>query len=249
MIDLTAYRALTFDCYGTLIDWEAGMMPILRDWARRGGLALEAEALLEAFGEAEARAEAEQPMLSYPDILRLVLHRMSERYAIPRNRQAEDELAESVGRWPPFPDSPAALAALKSHYKLAILSNVDRASFAGSNRQLGVEFDLVVTAEDVGSYKPDERNFRAVLGALAKMGIAATEVLHVAQSLYHDHVPAQRLGLKSVWIDRRRGRSGAGATARPDTPVAPDAEYPSMRAFAEAVARAHSRRRDSLVGE
>lgn len=249
MIDLTAYRALTFDCYGTLIDWETGMTPILRDWARRGALALDAETLLEAFGDAEARAEAEQPMLLYPDILRLVVHRMSEHYGIPRDRRAEDELANSVGRWPPFADSPAALAALKSRYKLAILSNVDRASFAGSNRQLGVEFDLVITAEDVGSYKPDERNFRTLLDTLSELGIASTEVLHVAQSLYHDHVPAQRLGLKSVWIDRRRGKSGAGATARPDTPVAPDLEYPSMQAFADAVEQAHSRRRDSLVGK
>lgn len=237
-IDLREYKALTFDCYGTLIDWEAGLTPILRNWAERSSVRSDDEDLLAAFGEAEAAAESEHPTLLYPNILRLVLQMMAVRFGVATDPQAEDDLARSVGEWPAFPDSRDALRALKIHYKLGILSNIDRASFARSNQRLGVEFDLIVTAEDVGSYKPDERNFRALLAKLAEARIAPDRVLHVAQSLYHDHVPAQRLGLRTVWINRRMGKVAPGATVSPEVLVFPDLEFSSMEAFSEAVSRA-----------
>ena len=137
--------------------------------------------------------------------------------------------------WPAFPDSPAALAALGRRFKLIILSNVDRASFAGSNARLGADFTSIITAQDVGSYKPSPRNFEALASEAARLGIRPGGLLHVAQSLFHDHVPAKRAGLPTVWIHRRHARSGWGATPQPPAPVTPDWEFPSMAAFAAAV--------------
>jgi len=136
----------------------------------------------------------------------------------------------SVADWPAFPDSHDALVRLRTRFRLGVLTNCDDDLFAASNRRLGVDFDWIVTAQQVGSYKPDERNFGALLKRLAVDGVGPERVLHVAQSLYHDHVPAQRLGLRSVWIDRRHGRAGAGAT--PPADARPDATFPSMADFA-----------------
>jgi 2-haloacid dehalogenase len=116
------------------------------------------------------------------------------------------------------------------------LSNVDRDSFAASNRRLGVTFSAVITAQDVGSYKPSPRNFEALLAEAGRLGVPEGRLLHVAQSLFHDHVPAKQAGLPTVWINRRHGRPGRGATPAPATEVTPDWEFPSMRAFADAVA-------------
>jgi 2-haloalkanoic acid dehalogenase type II len=145
-------------------------------------------------------------------------------------------LARSVPDWPAFPDSHDALAALGRRFKLIVLSNVDRASFAGSNARLGVEFTSVITAQDVGSYKPSPRNFDALASEAARLGIRPGGLLHVAQSLFHDHVPAKRAGLSTVWIHRRHDRGGWGATPQPPAPVWPDWEFLSMAAFAAAVA-------------
>jgi 2-haloacid dehalogenase len=147
-------------------------------------------------------------------------------------------LATSVADWPAFPDSPGALAELSSRYKLVILSNVDRRSFAGSNARLGVRFDAVITAEDVGSYKPSLRNFEVLVETVRAMGVAEGRLLHAAQSLFHDHVPARSLGLPTAWIDRRGERAGWGATPPPDVVVTPDWTFPSMAAFAAAFSAA-----------
>jgi 2-haloacid dehalogenase len=235
VLDFRNYAALTFDCYGTLIDWEAGLLPIFERWAESSGLAVRGDDLLTAFANAEAAAELENPATLYPGILRDALRRMARRFNVPRDEAAENTLAHSVAGWPAFRDSAEALRSLQQHYKLAILSNVDRASFAHSNGRLKVNFDLIVTAQDVGSYKPDQRNFETVLARLNEMNISKDRVLHVAQSLYHDHVPAKKLGLATVWINRRHAKAGHGATVDPDVPVVPDAEFPSMSAFAEAV--------------
>jgi 2-haloalkanoic acid dehalogenase type II len=141
---------------------------------------------------------------------------------------------DSVSDWPAFPDSAAALVRLKERFRLIILSNVDRVSFARSNEKLGVAFDLVITAEDVGSYKPDHRNFERLLADLASIGIQRSELVHVAESLYHDHAPAQQLGLPSVWIHRRAGKEGTGATHPPDGAVEPAWRFTSMADFADA---------------
>jgi 2-haloacid dehalogenase len=149
-------------------------------------------------------------------------------------------LARSVPDWPAFPDSAEALRRLSRRYRLVILSNVDRASFAGSNRRLGVTFTSILTAEDIGSYKPSPRNFEALAVEVARLGVEPGRHLHVAQSLFHDHVPAQAAGLPTVWIDRRHGRAGSGATPQPPAGVTPDWTFPSLAAFADAVDAEHA---------
>jgi 2-haloalkanoic acid dehalogenase type II len=151
-------------------------------------------------------------------------------------------LGSSVGDWPAFPDSAEALARLKQHYRLIILSNVHREGFAASNRRLGVEFDAILTAQDIGSYKPNPANFNALLSKADEMGVAEGRLLHVAQSLFHDHVPAKAKRLPSVWINRRQDQPGWGATPNPGVTVSVDAEYPSMAAFADAVDAAFEHR-------
>jgi 2-haloalkanoic acid dehalogenase type II len=225
------YDALTFDCYGTLIDWESGILAALAPWRRRAGIEADDESLLAAFGVAESTIEAAQPTMLYSDLLAEVQRELGRRFDAPATEPEAQAFGQSVKDWPAFPDSAGALAYLKRHHKLVILSNVDRASFAHSARKLGIDFDLVVTAQDVGSYKPAPAHFKVGLDRLAAMGVPQPRVLHVAQSLFHDHVPAKQAGLRSVWINRRSGRGG-GATP-PAAPVKPDLEVPSMAAFVE----------------
>lgn len=235
---ITDFEALSFDCYGTLIDWEAGIAAILGPWARSRGLALEDEALLTAYGTHEARAEAEHPRALYPDILARSMTALGQELDADVTAQDAQRLAVSVPDWPAFDDSHAALTSLGSQFRLIILSNVDRASFAGSNQRLEVTFDSVLTAEDIGSYKPSPRNFDALLAEARRLGVAEGRLLHVAQSLFHDHVPARRAGLPTVWINRRRDRPGWGATPAPPADLTPDWEFPSMAAFAAAAGSA-----------
>lgn len=231
-MDLTKYDALSFDCYGTLIDWEAGIAAVLAPWAREQGLSVIDEDLLLAYADCEAAVERETPAALYPDVLAEAFRRTGAELG----REVSDEwarrLGDSVPDWPAFPDSADALARLRAHYQLIILSNVHRAGFAGSNRQLRGDFTAIITAEDVGAYKPAENHFRA----LAEL--EAGRVLHVAQSLFHDHVPAKREGLPSVWINRRHDRPGWGATPRPAEEFSYDLEFGSMGEFADAVDRA-----------
>jgi putative hydrolase of the HAD superfamily len=228
------FDALSFDCYGTLIDWEAGIATVLRSWAARRELDLDDEALLAAYSTHEARAEAEHPDELYPQILARSLRQLGAELGRAVTDEDAAALARSVPDWPAFDDSHEALAQLGSRYKLIILSNIDRESFAASNRRLGVQFTSIITAQDVGSYKPAQRNFDALLAEAARLGVGAGNLLHVAQSLFHDHVPAKRAGLPTVWINRRHDRLGWGATPAPAGAVAPDWEFPSMAAFAAA---------------
>ena len=232
---ITDFEALSFDCYGTLIDWEAGIAAILGPWARSRGLALD-EALLTAYGTHEARAEEENPRALYPEILARSMTALGQELGLDVTAQDAQRLAVSVPDWPAFDDSHAALASLGSQFKLIILSNVDRASFAGSNQRLGVTFDSVLTAQDIGSYKPSPRNFDALLAEARRLGAGEGKLLHVAQSLFHDHVPAKRAGLPTVWINRRHDRPGWGATPAPPGGITPDWEFPSMATFAAAAA-------------
>jgi 2-haloacid dehalogenase len=236
-MELTDFEALSFDCYGTLIDWEAGLLAVLRPWARARGLELTDEELLTAYAQVEGAAEAEHPAEAYPEILARGMRLLGGNLGAEVTADDAARLARSVPDWPAFPDSHDALAALGKRFKLIILSNVDRASFAGSNARLGVEFTSVITAQDVGSYKPSPRNFEALASEAARLGIRPGGLLHVAQSLFHDHVPAKRAGLPTVWIHRRHDRGGWGATPQPPAPVTPDWEFPSMAAFAAAVAQ------------
>jgi 2-haloacid dehalogenase len=231
-LDFGAFDALTFDCYGTLIDWETGILAGLRTALGSAGVANAADdELLESYANAEATLEA-GPYLRYREILARGAEAIASSLGVKLPTEAADTFGGSVADWPAFPDSHDALAGLKTRFRLGVLTNCDDDLFAASNRRLGVDFDWVVTAQQVGSYKPDERNFAALLERLAADGVTPERILHVAQSLYHDHAPAQRLGLRSVWIDRRHGRAGAGAT--PPADARPDATFVSMADFAAA---------------
>jgi 2-haloacid dehalogenase len=237
-LDLTAFKAFSFDCYGTLIDWEAGIAAVLSPWAREQGLELGDEELLLAYADNEAAVERETPEALYPEVLATAFRRTGEGLGRPVSVEWAQRLGSSVPDWPAFPDSAEALARLAQHYRLIILSNVHRDGFAGSNRHLHGDFAAIITAEDVGAYKPAENHFRALDTTLRDLGIDRGELLHVAQSLFHDHVPAKREGLPSVWINRRHDRPGWGATPEPSGDWSYQLELPSMGAFADAVDRA-----------
>lgn len=234
MKDFSRYDALSFDCYGTLIDWESGIATALRPWAERAGLDIDDEDLISAHARHETLVQQEMPTAPYPVILTETARRIGHDFGHPFTEDEAAAFGASVGEWPAFPDSAAALAELKQRYKLIILSNVDRASFARSNERLGVDFDLIVTAEDVGSYKPDLVNFTYMFDQLSGIGVGRERLLHVAESLYHDHEPASRLGLDSVWIHRRHEKGGLGATAPPSRAVEPRWRFTSLADFAAA---------------
>ncbi|MCP4328731.1 MAG: HAD-IA family hydrolase [Alphaproteobacteria bacterium] len=232
-MDLSSFDALTFDCYGTLIDWESGIAAALRPWSERRGLGLDDGALVALFSRHESAVQEARPDALYPEILAGVLDRMAAEIGAEADAADRAAFSGSVADWPPFADSAAALAQLHKHYKLAVLSNIDRETFRPSNDRLGVAFDLIVTAQDVGSYKPALNHFHVGIAELAAMGIPQDRVLHVAQSLFHDHVPAKSLGLATVWINRQAGQDGA--TPPPPVDVTPDLEFPTLQAFADAV--------------
>ncbi len=231
---LTDFNTLTFDCYGTLIDWESGIHTALQPLVAKVGTTLSRDAALEAFGQEEAAQEAETPRMIYSDILTAVHRRLAKAWDVAATEEEHQRFGASVPDWPAFPDSPDALAYLKQHFKLVILSNVDRVSFAGSNRRLGVTFDAICTAQDIGSYKPDLANFEYMLRHLAEMGVGKADILHTAQSLFHDHVPAKKMGLASAWIDRRHAQAGWGATPQPAEEGRYDFRFESLGAMAEA---------------
>lgn len=229
-LDYGRFEALTFDCYGTLIDWEAGLLAGLHaalDGAAGAPLP-DDEDLLLRYARHEAALEA-GPYLRYREVLARGLRGVAAELGVPVMDDAAATFGGSVADWPAFPDSAAALARLATRFRLGVLTNCDDDLFAASNERLGVRFDWIVTAQQVGSYKPTDANFEALF---ARVKVPRERILHVAQSLYHDHVPANRLGLSSVWIDRRHDRPGAGAT--PVADAAPDETYPSMAAFAAA---------------
>jgi 2-haloacid dehalogenase len=231
---LRDFSALTFDCYGTLIDWETGILAALAPWRSAHGVEVDDEELLAAFGRAESRRQAADPTAPYPRVLAGVLEDLAEELGTTASPEEAAAFGDSVKDWPVFPDSPDALAYLKRHYKLVIVSNVDRASFGHSNAKLGVAFDAVVTAEDAGAYKPAPNHFRLALARLAELGVPQDRVLHVAQSLYHDHLPAQRQGLRTMWVNRRAGHGqDGGATPAASVPVTPDGEVPTLAALAD----------------
>jgi 2-haloacid dehalogenase len=235
---LSDFRVLTFDCYGTLIDWESGiytaLQPLLQKLVQNTGQMLSRDAALENFARHESAQEAATPAMIYSELLATVHRRLAQEWNLTIDDAAHARFGASVPDWPAFPDSAEALAYLKQHYQLVILSNVDRESFKGSNLRLGVEFDAIYTAQDIGSYKPDPRNFEYMLEHLAQRGFVKTDVLHTAQSLFHDHAPAKKFGLASAWIDRRHDQQGWGATMAPPEGAAYDVRFPTMAALAAA---------------
>ena len=229
---LSDFSALTFDCYGTLIDWERGLLAALRP---HFGDSPADRALLEAFGRAEMELEIRCPSLPYPEILAGTHRALCREFGAPESQAVAEAFGASVPDWPPFPDTAAALSRLKKRFSLFILSNVDGRSIAGTIGRLGVEFDGVFTAGQIGSYKPDPRNFEFLLSRLGARGLERDSLLHTTQSLAHDIVPAKNAGLAACWIDRRKGQEGWGATAPPSEPARPDFRFPSLGALADAV--------------
>ncbi len=207
-LDFSRFDALTFDCYGTLIDWEAGILAGLRAVLGPRGVTAGDDELLEAFAVEEAALEG-GPYRRYRDILGEALRGVCRGHGIVPTEVEAAAFGGSVVDWPAFPDSAAALARLATRFRLGVLTNCDDDLFAGSNRRLGIAFDWIVTAQQVGSYKPSRRNFEVLLERLT---LPRERVLHVAQSLFHDHVPAKAMGFSTVWVDRRHDRPGSGAT-------------------------------------
>jgi 2-haloalkanoic acid dehalogenase type II len=234
MMKLTDFGVLTFDCYGTLIDWETGIHTALRPLLERGGVTRGRDEVLAEFARHESAQEHDTPGMVYSDLLTAVHRRLAQAWNIELDDGAHARFGASVPDWPAFPDSAQALAYLKRFYKLVILSNVDRESFRGSNKRLGVEFDAVFTAQDIGSYKPDLRNFHYMLDHLAQRGIGKRDILHTAQSLFHDHAPARAVGLATAWIDRRHAQDGWGATMPPPAGTSWDFRFDSLAAFVQA---------------
>jgi 2-haloacid dehalogenase len=226
-MDFSGYEALTFDCYGTLVDWESGLLTVLRPILNNHGETVSDDALLVQYAELETAVEGEA-YRSYRAVLREVVFRLGQRLGFLPSEEEADSLAQSLPSWPPFPDTMEALKALRKRYKLWVLSNVDNDLFAGTQERLDVAFDGAVTAEEVKSYKPSPRHFEA---ALERIGLPKETVLHVAQSLYHDIAPAKAMGLSVVWVNRRQGRPGSGAT--PPAHAKPDLEVPDLRTLVE----------------
>ncbi|HEX3089941.1 MAG TPA: HAD family hydrolase [Ilumatobacteraceae bacterium] len=234
MSDFDRFEAMSFDCYGTLIDWETGIANALRPWARRNGLDLDDQALIAAHGRYETHVQDEMPSALYPVILGETLRRVGAELGAPVTDEDAAAYGASVKEWPAFPDTAEALQRLATKFKLIILSNIDRASFAASAPRLGVQFDAIITAEDVGSYKPQRGHFDRLFEELDRLGVARDRLVHVAESLFHDHEPAAELGLPSVWIHRRHDKGGTGATATPSGEISPTWRFTSMAEFAAA---------------
>jgi 2-haloacid dehalogenase len=225
---LPDFEILTFDCYGTLIDWETGIVRALRSALGEVAASAGDERLLELYADHEATLEA-GPYLPYRAVLAGAARGVGADLGGEPGDEAVQGFAESVGDWPAFPDSVDALRRLKQHFRLGVITNCDTDLFARSNVRLGVAFDWVITAEQLGSYKPNPRNFEL---ALERIGGDRSRHLHVAQSLFHDHVPARTFGLRTAWIDRRHDRPGSGAT--PPAEATPDFTFPDMASFAAA---------------
>jgi 2-haloacid dehalogenase len=232
-MDFSRFTTISFDCYGTLINWESGILPVLRTVLGNHGQSLPDAALLELYGEFEAEAES-GPYQSYRDVLQAVVRSFADRLHFEASSAEIRSLAESVPAWPPFPDTVSALHELQKRYKLVVISNIDDDLFAETREHLGMEFDGVITAEQARSYKPSINNFQIALRTLA---LSPDRLLHAAQSVYHDVVPARSLGIATVWVNRSSARPGIGAVRASSVLASekrPDLEVPDLASLAAA---------------
>ncbi len=230
MLDLSSYKVLSFDCYGTLIDWETGILSALRPLLSRHAVGnLPDDELLRLYGRLEREAQGRSPFINYREVLAKITMDLGDRLGFCPTAADMTVLAESLKEWPPFQDTIPALRSLKKRVMLAIISNVDRDLFAHSAAVLEVPFDYVITSEDVEDYKPSLVNFRL---ALRRIGRHSSELLHVAQSLYHDVSPAKEMGLDTVWVNR------TGARSTPNVDSRPDLEVPDLQSLARLMAPA-----------
>jgi 2-haloacid dehalogenase/putative hydrolase of the HAD superfamily len=212
MIDFARFKALTFDCYGTLIDWDTGITDVVRPWLLEMNSPVPADLVVSTFALMQAKHQQTRPTLLYPEVLMRTWRDIEEQFGWDEHPARARAFAQSVPDWRPFADTVESLRYLSRIYRLGILSNVDNASLAGTLKLLDVPFAFTVTAEDVASYKPGQPHFDAGFRKLAELGIGRDELLHVAQSKHHDIAPGNRLGLSTVWVNRRHGKKGTGAT-------------------------------------
>ena len=223
MLSFSGVTVLSFDCYGTLIDWETGILSALRPLLSRRQIQLADSDLLQLYARFEREAQENIPFINYRTVLRKVTKSLSKHLGLYVEAGKEGVLAESMASWRPFPDTVAALKGLKSRFRLAILSNVDDDLFRSTQAILEVPFDWVITSEQLGSYKPSHRNFQS---AVTSFGVEPGQHVHVAQSLYHDIAPAHSLGIKTVWVNRQ------GAASTPVIDAVPDLEVPDLETLA-----------------
>lgn len=231
---LAEFDAVTFDVYGTLIDWEPSIIAFLEGWAGRNGVSSGGGDLLMAFDRARAEIQKIRPALLYPDVLRRCFERICGTFGVAVDARERDAFSRAPHDWPAYPDSGTGLKALQQRAKIGALSNIDNASLRSSCVKMGITFDMVVTAERVGAYKPDWLHFRTALADLDALGIPPSRVLHVGQSLRADITPANKLGIRCAWVHRpgrALGLSGEGAAE-----ARPDLEVPSLAALVEALA-------------
>ncbi len=231
---LSNFKVLAFDVYGTLIDWETGMVTALKPLTDKVSQTLTRDDILEAHAFHESTTQRWTPGKKYFDLLAVVYRRLAEEWGVKVTWEECQAYGLSVRQWPAFDDSREALAYLKQHYKLVVLTNTDNVSFSGSNARLDVHFDGVYTAEDVGSYKPSDRNFDYMLENLSRQGFTKEDILHTAESMFHDHGPANKFGLSNCWIYRRFEREGFGATMNPGKMPSYDFCFNSMAELAAA---------------
>jgi len=231
---LRDFKALTFDVYGTLIDWETGMVNGLKPLTDKISRSLSRNDILEAHAHHESSTQRYTPAKVYSEILAVVYKRLAEEWGVEVSWQECLTYGGSVEQWPAFDDSCDALRYLKRYFKLVVLSNVDNVSFAHSNKKLGVAFDAAYTAGDIGSYKPSPRNFEYMIDNLARLGIQKNEILHTAESMFHDHAPANEFDLTNCWIYRRHDQEGFGATMHPGNMPKYDLVFNSMAELVEA---------------
>jgi 2-haloacid dehalogenase/putative hydrolase of the HAD superfamily len=212
VINFDRFKAVTFDCYGTLVDWETGISQLVRPWLDEINPAIPTDLVLTSFALHQAKHQQTRPALLYPDVLTRTWKDIERTFGWNEDRSHAARFASSVPDWPTFADTIDSLRYLSHLYRLVILSNVDNASLSGTMHRLQTPFELTVTAEDVGSYKPGLPHFTRAIEQLAARGIAKNEILHVAQSKHHDIKPGRELGLTTVWVNRRHDRPGSGAT-------------------------------------
>jgi 2-haloacid dehalogenase len=229
VLDLTGYKVLTFDCYGTLIDWESGILETLAPYRSESNRNDTDDGILERYSAFESQAQRGGYKL-YSDVLAEVMERMASYLEIEITEHEAGMLSRSIAHWRPFSDTVEALWRMARRYRLVIVSNIDDDLFEHTAAHLQVRIDDVVTAEQVGSYKPSHNNF---LRAIGQIGLPKGEILHVAQSLYHDIKPANELGLATVWVNRRKGRGGFGATHPAE--ATPTLEVPDLATLADMV--------------
>ena len=249
---VSEFKVLTFDCYGTLIDWETGIYQSISHLLTKSNIdlpELTRQKILVDYALSESEQEEETPNANYRLILKLTYQKLCKKWGIEYKEEEGEEFGDSVGKWPAFEDSAKSLQYLKKFYRLVILSNIDKASFAQSNIKLEVEFDAIYTAEEIGSYKPNLNNFHYLLEKEGEKGVKKEEILHTAQSLFHDHVPAKQLSFSTAWIDRNQNhlrkkenndnndindnKAEWGATRPPPVDVTPDFIFSTLAEFVE----------------